>query len=547
MDHYAGIEQYLIYLRKSRADMEAESRGEGETLTRHENALLELARRQHLNVTQVYKEIVSGDTIAARPVMQNLLSEVEDGLWTGVLVMEVERLARGDTIDQGIVAQTFKYSDTKIITPIKTYDPSNEFDEEYFEFGLFMARREYKTINRRLQRGRLASVKEGKYVASRAPYGYRRIKLQNDKGFSLSVVPEHAEIVKQIFAWYVYGVTGENGERRRLGIQQIARKLNELQVAPIRHDYWQKETVRDMLINPTYIGKVRWNWRPVKKKMIDGKAQIERPRNYDDDCVLVDGLHEAIVDKKTFDLAQEYIANNPPCPVGYKSSLKNPLAGLIICGKCGRSMVLRKGYSKPDYIVCHARACDNVSAPFQLIEKRLLESLEQWLEDYKLTWEGHKTKQNTSIGLFEKALKKIGNDIGILENQLSATYDMLEQGVYSKDQFLERSRAVSERINTAKKDYADLEKEMGLSFARDESRRTIVPKVERLLKVYRSLPTAAQKNDLLKDVLEQVVYTKTSNGSFRGVSADDFELVLYPKLPEYDPQKENATTKVSRE
>lgn len=84
--------------------------------------------------------------------------------------MEVERLARGDTIDQGLVAQAFKFSDTRIITPVKSYDPNNEFDEEYFEFGLFMSRREYKVINRRLQRGRLASVKEGKWVSNRAPY-----------------------------------------------------------------------------------------------------------------------------------------------------------------------------------------------------------------------------------------------------------------------------------------------------------------------------------------------------------------------------------------
>lgn len=43
---------------------------------------------------------MSGETIAARPVMQQLLHEVEQNLWDGVLVMEVERLARGDTIDQ---------------------------------------------------------------------------------------------------------------------------------------------------------------------------------------------------------------------------------------------------------------------------------------------------------------------------------------------------------------------------------------------------------------------------------------------------------------
>ena len=132
---------YVIYLRKSRADAEAESRGEGETLLKHEKALIALAQRKNFLVAEIYREIVSGETIAARPLMQKLLGEVGAGRWAGVLVMEVERLARGDTIDQGVVAQTFKYSGTKIITPNKTYNPLDEFDEEYFEFGLFMSRR----------------------------------------------------------------------------------------------------------------------------------------------------------------------------------------------------------------------------------------------------------------------------------------------------------------------------------------------------------------------------------------------------------------------
>ena len=153
---------YAMYLRKSRADREAEARGEMETLARHEKLLFETAKRMQITVSAVYKEIVSGETISARPVMQKLLAEIEQGIWDGVLVVEVERLARGDTIDQGIVSQAFKLSDTKIITPVKVYDPNNEFDEEYFEFGLFMSRREYNTIKRRLQRGSLASVREGK-------------------------------------------------------------------------------------------------------------------------------------------------------------------------------------------------------------------------------------------------------------------------------------------------------------------------------------------------------------------------------------------------
>ena len=130
--------EYAIYLRKSRADIEAEAKGEGETLARHEHILLELASKKGLSIGKIYKEIVSGETIESRPEMQKLLLDVRQGKWKGVLVVEVERLARGETMDQGIVSKAFKVSNTKIITPMKTYDPNDEFDEEYFEFGLFM-------------------------------------------------------------------------------------------------------------------------------------------------------------------------------------------------------------------------------------------------------------------------------------------------------------------------------------------------------------------------------------------------------------------------
>ena len=119
--------------------------------------------------------------------------------------MDVERLARGNGADQAYISQIFQFSGTKIITPLKVYDPSNEYDEEYFEFGLFMSRREYKTINRRLIRGRQSSASEGKYLGSIAPYGYRRIKLPDEKGYSLEPEPEEADVVKQVFDMYLHG------------------------------------------------------------------------------------------------------------------------------------------------------------------------------------------------------------------------------------------------------------------------------------------------------------------------------------------------------
>ena len=122
---------YCMYLRRSRADIEEEQRGAGNTLARHYARLTELAERLGISIPQsaVYREIVSGDTIAERPQMKRLLADVEAGKWTGVLVTEMSRLARGDTVDQGIVANTFLYSNTLIITPQKTYDLRDQSDE----------------------------------------------------------------------------------------------------------------------------------------------------------------------------------------------------------------------------------------------------------------------------------------------------------------------------------------------------------------------------------------------------------------------------------
>ena len=289
-------ETYCIYLRKSRADAEAEARGEGETLARHEHTLCDLAKRQKLHISKIYREIVSGETIAARPQMQQLLQDVESGIYAGVLVMEVERLARGDTIDQGIVAQAFKYSGTKIVTPTKTYNPDNEFDEEYFEFSLFMSRREYKTIKRRMQAGRAAAAKEGKFVGNIPPYGYDRKKLDHDSGFML-VPNEKAKIVKMIFEWYTVGVVMPDGTRQRIGTTHIANRLHQMGIKTPRGGRWNNYSVRSILLNPVYCGVIRWGYRRGKSKLQNGVVTKTRP-TAEDGYIDAQGLREPIISKE---------------------------------------------------------------------------------------------------------------------------------------------------------------------------------------------------------------------------------------------------------
>lgn len=522
-------DENVIYLRKSRADIEAEQRGEGETLARHERALLDLAGRLKINVVDIYREVVSGETIAARPVMQRLLSEVESGVWAGVLVMEVERLARGDTIDQGIVAQAFKFSGTKIITPSKTYDPENEFDEEYFEFGLFMSRREYKTINRRLQRGRLASIKEGKYVGSTPPYGYDKVKLDRDKGFTLAPNPEQAPIIRMIYELYTRGERLPDGTFQRIGLYKIAGRLNSMSIKPKYGDRWTSAVIRDTLRNPIYIGKLRWGWRKTVKRREHGQVVVYRPR--DDNAPLSDGLHEPLVDQKTFDLAQEYLTANVPPSIREHGVVQNPLAGLVVCGKCGKRMQ-RRPYLKTgrqDTLICPYKECDNVASDLDMVEKRIIDSLRKWLEEYRISWETGNFGKDHTLDVQKSALKKVEGEIVTLEKQRDSLHDFLEQGIYDTDTFLARSKTISSKLQQAYSDKATLNSSLNEAMRRQETQRSIIPKVESLLDVYDSLPSPSAKNAMLKEVLEKVIYTKEVNG--RWGDPGDFTIDLYPKIP----------------
>ena len=342
---------YCAYLRKSRRDEEMEALGQGETLTRHERALSDLAARLGIAIGHTYREIVSGDTIAERPQVRQLLEDVSAGMWDGVLVMDVDRLGRGDSIDQGIIMQTFMYAGVLLITPDKIYDPASESDAEFFEIKLFFSRREYAMIKKRMQRGRLASAMDGCYMGSRPVYGYERVKLEGRKGWTLRPVPEKADIVRTVFAWYADGIDG-----REAGAAVIADRLNGMGLRTDLGNRFEPSYIRLMLQNPVYIGKVRWNQRVTRYAIRDGKRVKSRPKN--GGALLVDGLHEGIVDPALFARVQQMFAAHEKRPKNVQLQQANPFAGLVVCAACGRHLQRKPSPNRAgDFLYCPTQRC----------------------------------------------------------------------------------------------------------------------------------------------------------------------------------------------
>lgn len=512
---------YAIYLRKSRADLEAEARGEGETLARHRKQLLDLANVRRLPIGEIYEEIVSGDTIADRPQMQALLRDVEAGRWEGVLVVDVDRLGRGDSIDQGTILKTFKYSGTKIITVYKTYDPNNEIDEEFFEFNQQIARSEYRRIKRRMWAGRVASAREGKYQSPKPPFGYARKKLVGQKGWSLEIVPDQADAVRMIYEVYLHGEGGES-----VGMNRIAQLVNNMGFKTIGGLDFTRSEIRTILTNPVYIGKIRWNQRRSQKNMVNGVEITSRPQS--SEYFEVDGLHDPIIDKELYEAVQAKLAKNPTHKHS-DSKLVNPFAGLMFCPICGKSMIHVPEYQRPitGSFRCRTPRCPTSGIDVQCVEAAVLSCLREWLSrSEQADTPAVPPPSGTSPADIQR--KQLRQHLDTLENQRNRLHDLLEQGVYDADTFITRNRALAERIKKVQKELNALEQPV---LPTDEQAIiALAPQIARVLDAWPTCSTPGEKNELLRTVVRRIIYYKTRRCFRNDNPADFLTVVLEPVL-----------------
>ncbi len=510
------MEQYVKYLRKSRFDRDYAEMSMEETLKRHEAILDKLAKDRGYFVSKTYYEVVSGESIAARPEIQKLLDEVSAGIYAGVLVVDLERLARGNGADQGYISQVFQFSGTKIITPMKIYDPANEYDEEYFEFGLFMSRREYKTINRRLIRGRDSSASEGKWISSIAPYGYRKVKLTDEKGYTLEQIPEEAVWVKKVFELYA----------AHQGTKLIANYLNDNNVPTRKGDIWNNGSIQNMITNVVYMGKIRRGWSKVQKSMENGQVvrHVKRSKNMND-YQIYDGLHEAIVSEELYMACQKIREEKQPEPKTKDTcELMNPFAGILFCAECGKTVgrtTLSASQGKRVRMRCsNMRNCHNSSADFDLVEKEIVGALKSWLEGYKVKLQTVGYEED--IAAQKKQIQKIDAEIKKLEGQLLNAYDLVEQGVYTKELFISRRTSIQASVQEAEGRRNAVEVVLQRLEIAKNTQDSLIPQTEVLLQSY-DFMTNDERNSLLKEIVQKIEYRKSRQGSI--------EIDLYPHLP----------------
>ena len=521
-------EEILVYLRKSRSDDPLLS--VEEVLERHRNILDDWIKRnlpKAIPEENYFLEVVSGESIDSRPEFLKMLKLIESPKVKAVLCVEPQRLSRGDLEDCGRLIKLLRYTNTKVITPNKTYDLTDEYDRDAFERELKRGN-EYLEYYKKIQtRGKLESVKSGCYIGSISPYGYDKLCIKEGRKdiHTLTPNPKEAPIVQMIFDMY-----GNQG----IGLVNIAKHLESLGIKARNGKQFTYSTLRDMVKNEHYIGKIKWYERKHVVTVENSEVNVSRPKQKD--YLVFDGLHEPLISEELFDRCRTIRGKSTrqrPSTV-----LINPLAGILRC-QCGGVMVFRtyklqgNRVSTPRFQCRNQTRCNSGSVLANELLDAVCDTLEAEISNFNV-----KLKKNTTEKqkLNEQSVVMLEKHLSDLEQKEISLWETYAERGMPKDIF----DKLKEKVAKEKEETI-----ISLNQAKEKASANII--VEEKIATFKmaldalrdDTVSAEAKNRYLKSCIESATYkrerpTRLDTSNFdtnsRGWTQPPFEININLKV-----------------
>lgn len=322
-----------LYERLSRDD---ELQGESNSISNQKKLLEEYAAAHNFPHTVHFTDDGISGTCFDRPGFLKLMKEVEAGNVEYLLVKDMSRIGR-DYLKVGQIMEILRIKGVRLIAVNDGVD-SARGDDDFTPFRNIMNEYYARDTSRKIRSTFQSKGKSGKHVTGTILYGY----LWNETRDKYVVDPEASENVKKIFAWTVAG----------FGPYQIAQKLKEEKVL-IPSAYlakhgegvnknktfldpcgWGSSTVVNILQKYEYLGHTV-NFK-TRKHFKDKKSHYVP----EDEWLIFENTHEAIIDKNTFELVQKIRKNVRRYPNGWGEVA--PLTGLLYCADCGAKMYVHR-------------------------------------------------------------------------------------------------------------------------------------------------------------------------------------------------------------
>ena len=302
---------------------------DGYSLDAQDDAIERYAKANDIQIVKKFSdEGKSGKNITGRESFRKMLEDAKsgkDGVKT-IIVFKISRFGRNAS-DVLSTVQDLQDYNINVVCVSEGIDSSNDSGKLLLALMSSIAEMERENIIVQTMAGRMQKARDGRWNGGQAPYGYKI----GDKGV-LEIVPEEAKAVKLIFKKYTttdLGYVGVTKYLRDAGVKKSARQNGKLVV-------FQEDTVKKILSNPTYCGKIRYG-KSKTEKIIGKRGEYRRVQS--DDYILVEGKHKPIIDEKTFKTAQEKIKINAKRRVKIHNVGHEYLFSSILrCPVCGSAM-----------------------------------------------------------------------------------------------------------------------------------------------------------------------------------------------------------------
>ena len=476
---------FLLYLRKSRADDPNET--VEEVLSKHETRLQEFVQRRFgfkIPEENIYREVCSAESIADREEIKKVLSRIEDNDIKVVLVADVSRLSRGDLGDCNEIITRFRYTKTLVMTDTMQFDLEDKRDRQYFQDELLRGAYYLDYVKEVLRKGREGAVQNrGCFIGTFAPYGYTKITV----GKNHTLEPnKDADIVRLMYDWYV---------NEGLTYYQIACRLNDMSIPASRGGMWKKDSIKVILKNPHYDGKVTYGSKR-ETTLIENGVKV-RKRISQENFILAEGIHPAIVDHDIFVKAQEKRGNNPSAKVGYE--LQNQFAGILKCAKCGKTMVYHPYKRAENRLKCRDRILKcGKSVKLSEVEKAVIIALEQ--SELPNLEAKLKNDDGNAFKIKKSLLANLEKELEEYKVQEDKQYEFLETGRYTEEVFEKRNTILRNKMEACQTKIRETELSMPKQIDYGERIMCLKKAIEAL----KSDVSPAEKNKLLKAIVERI-------------------------------------------
>lgn len=306
-------------------------------------------------------EGISGRTAAKRPAFMEMIStaKTKPKPFDVILVWKLSRFARNR--EDSIVYKSMLKKDCGIEV-VSVSEPLGNDKTSILIEALLEAMDEYYSVNlaEEVRRGMTEKISRGGIVVA-PPIGY---KIEGDK----YVPDDNAVIVKRIFEDFVNGHP----------LRKISEELNNIGHRTLHGNKFDVRQISYILSNPTYIGKLRWS--------STGKASKSHSYVPNDSTVIVDGKHEPIIDKATFDAAQQLLAQNKAkYPKHYNQrSTDYFFRGIVRCSNCGATLTrVFWGKDRTESLQCNAYACGKCNVSHSIMTAKLRDAVvDQMQQDF---------------------------------------------------------------------------------------------------------------------------------------------------------------------